>query len=68
VLRDATRAGMTRIINRERYTPFVGLEKPFAEQKRSRTFSNEELGSSPSIGLHKFNELGESLFGLRAAG
>jgi integrase len=26
-----------------RYTPFVGLEKPFAEQKRSRTFSNDEL-------------------------
>jgi hypothetical protein len=26
-----------------RYTPFVGLEKPFEEQKRSRTFSNEEL-------------------------
>ncbi len=26
-----------------RYTPFVGLEKPFSEQKRSRTFSNEEL-------------------------
>jgi integrase len=26
-----------------RYTPFVGLEKPFAEQKRARTFSNDEL-------------------------
>jgi site-specific recombinase XerC len=26
-----------------RYTPFVGLEKPLSEQKRSRTFSNEEL-------------------------
>ena len=26
-----------------RYTPFVGLEKPFSEQKRSRTFSNDEL-------------------------
>jgi len=26
-----------------RYTPFVGLEKPFAEQKRTRTFGNEEL-------------------------
>ena len=26
-----------------RYTPFVGLEKPFSEQKRSRSFSNEEL-------------------------
>ena len=26
-----------------RYTPFVGLEKPFAEQPRARTFSNEEL-------------------------
>jgi integrase len=26
-----------------RYTPFVGLEKPFAEQKRSRTFTNDEL-------------------------
>jgi integrase len=26
-----------------RYTPFVGLEKPFEEEKRSRMFSNEEL-------------------------
>src|SRR5258707_7837408 len=26
-----------------RYAPVVGLEKPFSEQKRSRTFSNEEL-------------------------
>lgn len=26
-----------------RYTPFIGLEKPFAEQKRERTFSNDEL-------------------------
>jgi integrase len=26
-----------------RYTPFVGLEKPFEEAKRSRTFSNDEL-------------------------
>lgn len=26
-----------------RYTPFVGLEKPFAEQKRARTFNNDEL-------------------------
>lgn len=26
-----------------RYTPFVGLEKPFDEQKRARTFSNDEL-------------------------
>jgi len=26
-----------------RYTPFVGLEKPFAEQKRTRIFSNDEL-------------------------
>jgi integrase len=26
-----------------RYTPFVGLEKPFAEQKRTRTFANDEL-------------------------
>jgi integrase len=26
-----------------RYTPFVGLEKPFAEQKRTRVFSNDEL-------------------------
>jgi integrase len=26
-----------------RYTPFVGLEKPFSEKKRSRTFSNDEL-------------------------
>jgi integrase len=102
VLREATRVGMTRIINRElipvwgsrdpngiqpeeieawargvavgerrakpapylanrsfdymamiyswairrrllRYTPFVRLEKPFAEQRRSRTFTNEEL-------------------------
>jgi integrase len=102
VLREATRVGMTRIINRElipmwglrdpneiqseeieawtrgiaighrrakaapylanrafdymamiyswairrrllRYTPFVKLEKPFVEQRRSRTFSNDEL-------------------------
>jgi len=26
-----------------RYTPFVGLEKPFAEEKRARTFNNDEL-------------------------
>lgn len=26
-----------------RYTPFVGLEKPFAEQKRTRSFDNDEL-------------------------
>ena len=26
-----------------RYTPFVGLEKPFEEQKRARTFGNDEL-------------------------
>lgn len=26
-----------------RYTPFVGLEKPFAEQKRTKTFGNDEL-------------------------
>jgi integrase len=26
-----------------RYTPFVSLEKPFAEQKRTRTFGNDEL-------------------------
>jgi integrase len=26
-----------------RYTPFVGLEKAFSENKRSRTFSNDEL-------------------------
>ncbi len=26
-----------------RYTPFVGLDKPFAEQKRTRTFGNDEL-------------------------
>lgn len=26
-----------------RYTPFVGLEKPFEEQKRGRSFSNEEI-------------------------
>ena len=26
-----------------RYPPFVGLEKPFDEEKRSRTFSNDEL-------------------------
>ena len=26
-----------------RYTPFVGLEKPFAEQRRTRVFSNDEL-------------------------
>jgi integrase len=26
-----------------RYTPFVGLEKPFQEEKRSRTFNNDEL-------------------------
>ncbi|PYQ41681.1 MAG: hypothetical protein DMF77_15105 [Acidobacteria bacterium] len=26
-----------------RYTPFVAIEKPFAEQKRARTFSNDEL-------------------------
>lgn len=26
-----------------RYTPFVGLEKPFEKQKRTRTFSNDEL-------------------------
>jgi integrase len=26
-----------------RYTPFLGLEKPFGEQPRTRTFSNEEL-------------------------
>jgi integrase len=26
-----------------RYTPFVGLEKPFAEQKRTRTFGNDEM-------------------------
>jgi integrase len=26
-----------------RYTPFLGLEKPFAEQPRTRSFSNDEL-------------------------
>jgi integrase len=26
-----------------RYSPFIGLEKPFEEQKRARTFSNDEL-------------------------
>ena len=26
-----------------RYTPFVGLDKPFAEQKRTKTFGNDEL-------------------------
>ena len=26
-----------------RYTPFVKLEKPFVEQRRSRTFTNDEL-------------------------
>ena len=26
-----------------RYTPFLGLEKPFAEQPRTRTLSNDEL-------------------------
>jgi integrase len=26
-----------------RYTPFVGLEKPFAEQKRTKMFGNDEL-------------------------
>jgi integrase len=26
-----------------RYTPFVGLEKPFDEQKRTKTFGNDEL-------------------------
>jgi len=26
-----------------RYTPLIGLEKPFAEHKRARTFSNAEL-------------------------
>jgi integrase len=26
-----------------KYTPFVGLDKPFAEQKRTKSFSNDEL-------------------------
>jgi hypothetical protein len=26
-----------------RYTPFLGFEKPFAEQPRMRSFDNEEL-------------------------
>ena len=26
-----------------RYTPFLGLEKPFAEQPRTRSFGNDEL-------------------------
>jgi integrase len=35
----------SRAVRREilRYTPFLGLEKPFAEQPRTRSFSNDEL-------------------------